>query len=63
VVVTVGGATTVILSEVDPVSELASVTCTVKGLVPVPLGVPEIMPVLEASVSPVGRVPAVTDQL
>jgi hypothetical protein len=44
-------------------TELASVTCTVKLLVPVPVGVPEITPVLDASDSPAGSVPEVMDQL
>jgi hypothetical protein len=64
VVVTVGGVVpTVMLSAFVAVAELASVTCTVKLLVPVPVGVPEITPVLEASISPAGKVPTVIDQL
>src|SRR5436305_12017398 len=43
------------------VLELASVTLTVKVLVPVPVGVPEIAPELE-SVSPVGSAPEASDQ-
>ena len=62
VVVTVSGATTLMLSGLVAVSELASVTWTVKLLVPVPVGVPEITPVLEASVNPAGRMPVETDQ-
>ena len=61
--VTVGGAITVMLSEFEPESKLASVTCTVNVLVPVPVGVPEITPVPGASVSPGGSVPAVIDQV
>jgi hypothetical protein len=45
------------------VAELASVTRTVKALVAATLGVPEIMPVAGASVSPVGRVPVEMDQV
>ena len=45
------------------VSELVSVTRTVKLLVPATVGVPEITPVLAASVSPVGRVPEAMDQV
>jgi hypothetical protein len=41
----------------------ASVTVAVKLVVPLPLGVPEIRPVLAARVSPAGRLPAVMDQL
>ncbi len=41
--------------------ELASVTCTVKVLVPVPVGVPEITPVLDANVNPAGKLPTVMD--
>jgi hypothetical protein len=62
-VATVGGATTVTLSGIAAVSELASDTWTVKLLVPVPVGVPEITPVLEARDNPVGRVPEVMDQV
>ncbi len=53
---------TVILSAVVAVWELASLTRTVKMLVPVPVGVPEITPVLVASVNPAGSVPALIDQ-
>jgi len=55
-------ALTVILSDFVAVSALASVTLTVKVLVPVPVGVPEITPVVEASASPAGKVPEMTDQ-
>ena len=60
---TVSGTNTVRLSGWVAVSELASVTLTVKLLVPVPVGVPEITPVLEASASPAGKVPAEMDQV
>ena len=63
VVMVSGGATTVRLSGCAAVNELASVTWTVKLLVPVPVGVPEITPVLAASASPVGKVPEEMDQL
>jgi hypothetical protein len=43
--------------------ELASVTCTVKVLVPVPVGFPEITPVLEANVNPAGKLPTVMDHV
>lgn len=39
-----------------------SVRVTVKLLVPVAVGVPEIKPVDETMESPAGRLPAVTDQ-
>src|SRR5690242_16021441 len=42
----------VILSALVPVRELASVTCTVKLLVPAAVGVPEITPVAAARESP-----------
>src|ERR1700682_3509603 len=42
---------------------LASVTRTVKLLVPTTVGVPEITPVLEASASPEGNVPEAMDQI
>ena len=56
-------AFTVILKAFVAVWELASLTCTVKLLVPVPVAVPEITPVLEARVSPAGRLPKITDQV
>ena len=40
----------------------ASVTLTVKPNVPVVFGVPEIRPVVEARLSPAGRLPAAMDQ-
>ena len=40
----------------------ASLIVTVKLLVPVAVGVPEICPVAEARLSPAGKLPAVTDQ-
>jgi hypothetical protein len=58
-----GAALTTMLSDLVAVSELASVTFTVKVLVPVPVGVPEISPVVEASANPAGKVPEVIDQL
>ena len=36
---------------------MASVTCTVKLAVPVAVGVPEMVPVVDASVSPAGKLP------
>ena len=41
----------------------ASLIVTVKLLVPVAVGVPEIRPVAEASLRPAGRLPLVTDQV
>jgi hypothetical protein len=58
-----GAALTVMLSDFEAVNELASVTRIPKWLVPVPVGVPEIAPVLGASASPIGRLPDMTDQL
>ena len=43
--------------------ELASVTCTVKLLVPKTVGVPEITPVLLFKPSPLGSVPDVIDHV
>lgn len=40
-----------------------SVTVAVKLEVPVEVGVPEIRPVLDARLSPAGRLPDVTDQV
>ena len=50
------------LSAIVAVWEFASVTWTVKLLVPVPVGVPESKPLLAVSVSPAGRAPAMIDQ-
>ena len=58
-----GAALTTMLSDFVAVSALASVIFTLKVLVPVPVGVPEITPVVDASASPAGKVPEVTDQL
>jgi hypothetical protein len=63
VVVTDGGATTVMLSDFVAVCEFESVTCTVKLVVPVPVGDPEIKPVPGVSVSPAGSEPMEMDQL
>jgi hypothetical protein len=53
----------VMLSVFVATRELASITCTVKVLVPAPVGVPEITPVLEAKVNPAGKLPAVMDHV
>jgi hypothetical protein len=58
-----GAAPTVMLSDFVAVSKWASVTFTVKVLEPVPVGVPEINPVVGASVSPAGKLPERIDQL
>ncbi len=62
VVVTDGAAATARERSLLPVCKLLSVTWTVKLLVPVPVGVPDITPVSEARDNPVGSVPAETDQ-
>ena len=54
---TASGALTVMLSALVAVWELASVTRTVKLLVPALVDVPEITPVLAARLSPAGRLP------
>jgi hypothetical protein len=54
---------TVMLSARVAVWELASVTRTVKLLVPVPVGVPEINPVFGARLNPAGRPPVLIDQV
>ena len=56
-------ALTVILSDLEAVLEYVSLTCTVKLLVPVPVGVPEITPVLAFSDKPVGKEPEVIDHV
>ena len=54
---------TTMLSACVAVCEFASVTLTVKLLVPVAVGVPEMTPVLGASDKPAGSVPAEIDQV
>ena len=58
-----GGGATKMLRACVADWEFASVTCTVKLVVPVPVGVPEIAPVLGARESPAGREPMETDQV
>jgi hypothetical protein len=62
VVVTASGAATAKLRTLVAVSELVSETCTVKLFGPALVGIPEITPVLEVSVSPAGSDPAEMDQ-
>ena len=65
VVVIDGGlvwALTVMLNTWLAVCVSASVTWTVKPFVPLVTGVPEIVPVVGSSESPVGRLPEVIDQ-
>ena len=45
------------LNAIVAVCELASFTCTVKLLVPAPIGVPEMTPVFAAKRRPVGKLP------
>jgi hypothetical protein len=54
---------TTILSAFDAVLEFASVTVTVKLLVPVAEGVPEITPVLAVSDKPAGKDPELIDHV
>jgi hypothetical protein len=63
VIVIEGDALTVRLNDFVAVNELASVTRTVKLLAPVPVGVPEIAPVLDPSPSPPGKAPETIDQV
>ena len=64
VVVIDGDLLTVSVSGRVAISDLASITCTVKLLVLVPpLGVPEITPVFGASVSPMGNAPETMDHV
>ena len=51
----------VMLKACVAVWDLASLTCTVKLLVPTTVGVPEITPVLLFKFSPLGSVPIVID--
>lgn len=62
-VVTEGGGATVILKALLDVTDLVSVTCTVKLLVPLTVGTPEMTPVPAASVNPVGAAPVVMDHV
>ena len=61
-VVTEGGGATVMLRAFEAETEFASVTCTVKLVVAVAVGVPEMTPVLGARESPAGREPTEMDQ-
>jgi hypothetical protein len=56
-------ASTTTLSAFEAVLEFASVTLTVKLLVPVAVGVPEITPVLAVSDKPAGNDPELIDQV
>ena len=56
-------ASTTMLSVFEAVLEFASVTLTVKLLVPVAVGVPEITPVLAVSDKPAGNEPELIDQV
>ena len=64
-VVTLSAAGTVMDSVTDAEAGglSASVTVTVKSVVPVPVGVPEMSPVAGCSLSPAGSAPAVIDQV
>jgi hypothetical protein len=62
-VVTLGGGTTIRLNGELADRELESVTWTVKLLVPVAVGVPEIAPVAELRDKPAGKVPEEMDQV
>ena len=62
-VVTEGGGATVRLRDLLEVTDLESITCTVKVLVPVAVGTPEITPVPAAIVNPAGSVPVVMDHV
>ena len=62
-VVTTGSATMLMLRTLVAESEFASVTFTVKLLVPEPVGVPEIAPVPGVRVNPTGSVPDEMDHV
>ena len=62
----VAGADTAMLSACVPVGVPGSVTCTLKLVTPVPVGVPEIateFDVLDPNDRPAGRVPEAMDQV
>ena len=52
-----------VAAEVVSAGVLLSLTVAVKLYVPFVVGVPEMIPVVAASVSPAGRLPAVIDQV
>src|SRR5579871_613942 len=56
-------AAMVMLSALVAVDALASCACTVKLVVPAPVGVPEITPVLGARTRPAGSAPTEIDQV
>jgi hypothetical protein len=65
-VIVSGGAAAITVKDMLPVAvccvELESLTITVIGKLPLVVGVPEMMPVLAARLSPAGRLPEVIDQ-
>jgi len=63
VVTATPGAATIMLSASEAVLEFASVTLTVKLLVPVAVGAPEITPVLAVSDKPAGKEPELIDHV
>ena len=63
VVVTLGGGAIVMLKAWVELWELASVTCTVKLLVPATVGVPEIAPVPLFKLNPLGSEPTGIDHV
>jgi hypothetical protein len=63
VVVIDTAALTIMLSDFEAVLEFTSVTLTVKLLVPVAVGVPEITPVLAVNNKPAGKEPVVIDHV
>ena len=60
----VAAATTIeVVADFVWTGELLSLTVAVKLYVPLVVGVPEMMPVVAARVSPAGRLPEVIDQV
>lgn len=57
VMVGAAGLDVVIVKAFDPVAPMLSVTKTVKLDVPAAVGVPEIIPLLDERLSPVGKLP------
>lgn len=57
----VGATTTLVATDTDCTGLLLSVTVAVNAEVPLAVGVPEMVPVADASVSPEGRPPDVID--
>jgi hypothetical protein len=58
-----GAAAMLMLAGMDAECPVLSITCTVNKLVPLPVGVPDMIPVPAARERPAGSVPDTTDHV